>query len=78
MAKKPEWLDSAVFYEIYPQSFADSNGDGTGDLPGITEKLSYIRELGCTAVWLNPCFESPFLDAGYSGEILEILLEGIV
>ncbi len=65
MAKRPEWLDNAVFYEIYPQSFADSNGDGTGDLPGITEKLSYIRELGCTAVWLNPCFESPFLDAGY-------------
>ncbi|MBR4710821.1 MAG: glycosylase [Clostridia bacterium] len=59
------WLDKAVFYQIYPQSFKDSDGDGIGDLRGIIEKLDYIRELGCTALWLNPCFESPFLDAGY-------------
>ena len=59
------WLDSAVFYEIYPQSFKDSNADGIGDINGIIEKLDYIRELGCTAIWLNPCFESPFGDAGY-------------
>lgn len=63
--KKPEWLNNAVFYEIYPQSFMDSNGDGIGDLRGIIEKLDYVRELGCNAIWLNPCFESPFLDAGY-------------
>ncbi len=63
--KQPEWLDNAVFYEIYPQSFNDANGDGIGDFKGIAEKLDYIRELGCNAVWLNPCFESPFGDAGY-------------
>ncbi len=61
----PRWLDTAVFYEIYPQSFYDTNGDGIGDIPGITQKLDYIRELGCNALWLNPCFASPFGDAGY-------------
>lgn len=61
----PDWLKQAVFYEIYPQSFKDSNADGIGDFEGIIEKLDYIRELGCTALWLNPCFESPFGDAGY-------------
>lgn len=62
---QPAWLDNAIFYEIYPQSFKDSNGDGIGDFQGIIEKLDYIRELGCNAIWLNPCFESPFGDAGY-------------
>jgi glycosidase len=61
----PEWLKSAVFYEIYPQSFLDTNGDGIGDLPGIIAKLDYIASLGCNAIWLNPCFVSPFGDAGY-------------
>ncbi|MCR4780311.1 MAG: DUF3459 domain-containing protein [Ruminiclostridium sp.] len=60
-----KWLDSAVFYEIYPQSFKDTNGDGIGDFRGIAEKLDYIKELGCTAIWMNPCYDSPFLDAGY-------------
>ena len=60
-----EWLKNAVFYEIYPQSFADSNADGIGDIQGIIDHLDYIRELGCNAIWLNPCFASPFLDAGY-------------
>ena len=59
------WLDNAVFYEIYPQSFKDSNGDGIGDFKGIIQKLDYIKELGCNAIWMNPCFESPFGDAGY-------------
>ena len=59
------WLDSAIFYEIYPQSFRDSNADGIGDIPGIIEKLDYVKDLGCNAIWLNPCFESPFGDAGY-------------
>ncbi|MBQ7132392.1 MAG: alpha-glucosidase C-terminal domain-containing protein [Oscillospiraceae bacterium] len=62
---RPEWLDNAIFYEIYPQSFNDTNGDGIGDFQGIIEKLDYINELGCNAIWLNPCFESPFGDAGY-------------
>lgn len=63
--KYPSWLDKAIFYEIYPQSFYDTNADGIGDIPGIIEKLDYIQSLGATAIWLNPCFESPFLDAGY-------------
>ncbi|BDR52762.1 alpha-amylase [Bombiscardovia nodaiensis] len=61
----PDWLAKAVFYEIYPQSFYDSNADGIGDIPGITAKLNYIKSLGCNALWINPCFESPFKDAGY-------------
>ena len=60
-----QWLKDAVFYEIYPQSFYDTNGDGIGDLQGIIAKLDYIRELGCNALWINPCFDSPFKDAGY-------------
>ncbi len=61
----PLWLEEAVFYQIYPQSYFDSNADGIGDLPGIIAKLDYIQSLGVTACWLNPCFESPFQDAGY-------------
>jgi glycosidase len=61
----PDWLEKAVFYEIYPQTFYDSNGDGIGDLPGILQKLEYLQYLGINAVWLNPCFDSPFQDAGY-------------
>ncbi|OPJ58015.1 alpha-amylase family glycosyl hydrolase [Clostridium oryzae] len=61
----PAWLDNAVFYEIYPQSFMDTNSDGIGDIRGIIKKLDYIKELGCNAIWLNPCFTSPFADAGY-------------
>lgn len=61
----PSWLASAIFYEVYPQSFLDTNGDGIGDLPGVIAKLDYIRSIGCDAIWLNPCFESPFGDAGY-------------
>ena len=60
-----KWLDNAIFYEIYPQSFNDTNGDGIGDLKGIIEKLDYIKNMGCNALWLNPCFKSPFGDAGY-------------
>lgn len=59
------WLDTAVFYEIYPQSFQDSNADGIGDIQGIIKRLDYIKDLGCDAIWLNPCFLSPFNDAGY-------------
>ncbi len=66
MAKaSPKWLDSAVFYQIYPQSFCDTNGDGIGDIPGIIEKLDYIKYLGANTIWLSPWFDSPFRDAGY-------------
>ncbi len=61
----PAWLKDAVFYEIYPQSFQDSNGDGIGDIPGIISRLDYIKDLGCNALWINPCYDSPFKDAGY-------------
>jgi maltose alpha-D-glucosyltransferase/alpha-amylase len=61
----PEWLKKAVFYQIYPQSYYDSNDDGIGDIPGIIQKLDYLESLGVTGLWLNPCFVSPFSDAGY-------------
>ncbi|SMF16434.1 maltose alpha-D-glucosyltransferase/ alpha-amylase [Alteromonadaceae bacterium Bs31] len=61
----PKWLHNAVFYQIYPQTFYDTNADGIGDLPGIIEKLDYVKSLGVDGIWLNPFFESPFLDAGY-------------
>ena len=61
----PAWLKNAVFYEIYPQSFCDTNADGIGDFNGIISKLDYIKDLGCNALWINPCFDSPFKDAGY-------------
>ncbi len=61
----PEWMKNAYFYQIYPQSFKDTDGDGIGDIKGIIEKLDYIQSLGINALWLNPCFESAFQDAGY-------------
>jgi len=54
-----------IFYQIYPRSFKDSNGDGIGDLKGITQKLDYLTELGINAVWLSPCYKSPNDDNGY-------------
>lgn len=59
------WLNDAIVYEIYPQSFYDTNGDGIGDLRGIIEKLDYVESLGFTAIWLNPINPSSFYDAGY-------------
>ncbi len=60
-----DWIRDAVVYEIYPQSFADSNGDGVGDLPGVLARLDHIASLGVDTIWFNPCFASPFVDAGY-------------
>ncbi len=59
------WLRTAVFYEIYPNSFLDTDGDGYGNLNGITQKLDYIKSLGFNALWLNPIYDSPFMDGGY-------------
>jgi alpha-glucosidase len=59
------WWQHAVFYEIYPRSFADSNGDGIGDLTGIAAKLDYLQDLGVDAIWITPCFPSPQVDFGY-------------
>ena len=60
-----KWWQRAVFYQIYPRSFADGNGDGIGDFPGITARLDYLRDLGVDAIWLSPHYPSPFLDCGY-------------
>lgn len=62
---KETWWKEAVFYQIYPRSFKDSNGDGMGDLRGIIEKLDYLKNLGITALWLSPIYESPNDDNGY-------------
>ena len=59
------WWQHAVFYEIYPRSYADSNGDGIGDLNGIASKLDYLKDLGVDAIWISPCYPSPQFDFGY-------------
>ena len=63
--EKHPWWQHAVFYEIYPRSFADSNNDGMGDINGITSKLDYLQHLGIDAIWITPCFPSPQVDFGY-------------
>ena len=60
-----EWWRGGVIYQIYPRSFQDSNGDGVGDLPGITRRLEYIASLGVDAIWISPFFQSPMTDFGY-------------
>lgn len=64
-ATAPAWWQEAVFYQIYPRSFQDSDGDGVGDLPGIISRLDYLQELGVDAVWLSPVYDSPNDDNGY-------------
>ena len=65
VAASTAWWRGAAIYQIYPRSFSDSNGDGIGDLPGITEKLDYVRDLGVDGIWLSPFFTSPMRDFGY-------------
>ncbi len=62
---EPKWWKQAVVYQVYPRSFKDSNGDGIGDLPGITSKLDYLQQLGVNVIWLSPHFDSPNVDGGY-------------
>jgi alpha-glucosidase len=64
-AEGHQWWQHAVFYEIYPRSFADSNNDGVGDLNGISSKMSYLHALGVDAIWITPCYPSPQVDFGY-------------
>jgi alpha-glucosidase len=64
-AEGHQWWQHAVFYEIYPRSFADSNNDGVGDLNGITSRLGYLHDLGVDAIWITPCYPSPQVDFGY-------------
>lgn len=64
----PAWWRNCVFYEVFPRSFRDSNGDGIGDIRGVIEKLPYLKELGICGVWLSPIFKSPMVDMGYDIE----------
>ena len=73
---KKAWWKNSVIYQIYPRSFADSNGDGIGDLNGITEHLDYIKELGADIIWLSPVYQSPNDDNGYDiSDYQEIMKE---
>lgn len=65
MMNKNDWWKDAVVYQIYPQSFKDSNNDGIGDINGIREKIPYLKDLGVNVLWLNPIYESPMVDNGY-------------
>jgi alpha-glucosidase len=65
VADEPVWWQRGAIYQIYPRSFMDSNGDGVGDLPGITSRLDYVRWLGVDAIWISPIFPSPMADFGY-------------
>ena len=60
-----KWWQQAGFYQIYPRSFADGNGDGIGDFPGMIQKLDYLQDLGIDAIWLSPHYPSPKFDCGY-------------
>ena len=62
---KRGWWKSAVFYQIYPKSFQDTNGDGLGDIPGIIQRLDYLEKLGIDGIWLSPVYDSPQVDNGY-------------
>ncbi len=70
-----KWWKEAVFYQIYPRSFKDSNGDGIGDLRGIIEKLDYLKELGINAIWCSPIYDSPNDDNGYDIRNYEKIME---
>ena len=62
---RKQWWHNKVAYQIYPKSFYDTNGDGIGDLKGITAKLDYLKELGVDLLWICPIFTSPLVDQGY-------------
>ena len=64
-ADQPQWWKSSTVYQIYPRSFQDSNGDGIGDIPGITSRVPYLKKLGVDIVWLSPLYRSPMADMGY-------------
>ena len=64
--KDQDWWRGAVIYQIYPRSFQDSNGSGTGDLKGIAQRLPHIADLGADAIWISPFFKSPMADFGYN------------
>jgi hypothetical protein len=59
------WWEDAIVYQVYPRSFADADGDGVGDLPGLRSRLGYLADLGVDAIWLTPFYPSPLADGGY-------------
>ncbi|MEM8905867.1 MAG: alpha-amylase family glycosyl hydrolase, partial [Actinomycetota bacterium] len=63
--ERAPWWQQAVTYQVYIRSFADGNGDGTGDLAGLRSRLGYLRDLGVDAIWINPWYRSPLHDGGY-------------
>jgi alpha-glucosidase len=65
VADSYRWWESGIVYQVYPRSFQDSNGDGIGDLKGITSRLDYLVELGIDAIWISPIYPSPMTDFGY-------------
>ena len=75
MVLNKAWWKEAVVYQIYPRSFMDSNGDGIGDLNGITEKLEYLKELGIDVIWLSPVYQSPNDDNGYDISDYQAIME---
>ena len=72
---KKTWWKESVVYQIYPRSFMDSNGDGIGDLNGITEKMDYLKELGIDVIWLSPVYQSPNADNGYDISDYQAIME---
>ena len=72
---KKHWWQEVVVYQIYPRSFRDSNGDGIGDIAGMTEKLDYLEKLGIGAIWLSPVYQSPNDDNGYDISDYEAILD---
>src|SRR5580692_8149412 len=65
LSKDPHWYKSGVIYEVHVRAFYDTDGDGTGDFRGLSEKLDYIKDLGVTAIWILPFYPSPLKDDGY-------------
>ncbi len=72
------WWKEAIVYQVYPASFCDSNGDGIGDLKGLTSKLDYLKDLGVDVVWLSPIYKSPQVDMGYDMYVLLLKSFGVV
>ena len=75
MEQTKKWWQEVVIYQVYPRSFYDTDGDGIGDINGITEKLDYLKELGIGAIWLSPVYQSPNDDNGYDISDYEAIME---
>ena len=67
-----QWWQNRTAYQIYPKSFLDTNGDGIGDIPGIIEKLDYLKDLGIGILWISPVYVSPCADQGYDLSLIHI------